>query len=204
MSPSYPASAISSARLKELGVDLPADAPETQALLEHGQALESRGFQYDNAEASFDLLVHRARPGYKAPFELVDFMVVVESRRPPRRAETTEEMLSEAMVKVRVDGEMMHTAAEGNGPVNALDTALRKGAAAVLSETGAGQAGRLQSAHPGRKHRHGIAGAGADRVHRRREEWHTVGSSTNIIEASWLALADSLEWWLLKNRGKGK
>ena len=71
------------AKAKELGIDLPVEAKETQALLQHVKELESRGFQYDNAEASFELLLHRARPGYKPPFELVDFMVVVESRRRP-------------------------------------------------------------------------------------------------------------------------
>ena len=66
-------------------------------------------------------------------FELVDFMVVVEKRRRPSTRKDTGEMLSEAMVKVKVDGKMMHTAAEGNGPVNALDAALRQALLAVLS-----------------------------------------------------------------------
>ncbi len=112
-------------------------------MLERVKLLESRGFQYDNAEASFELLLHKAKPDYKPPFELVDFMVVVESKRRPSTRKTPEEMLSEAIVKVKVGGEIIHTAAEGDGPVNALDLALRKALATVLSQPEAGQAGGL-------------------------------------------------------------
>ncbi|GAI80920.1 unnamed protein product, partial [marine sediment metagenome] len=113
-------------RARELGVDLPSKGKEAKELLEKVKLLESRGYQYENAEASFDLLVHRTKPDYQKPFELVDFMVVVEKRRRPPAMKSAEEMLSEAIVKVRVGDEVMHTAAEGNGPVNALDKALRK------------------------------------------------------------------------------
>ncbi|MFC1897797.1 citramalate synthase, partial [Chloroflexota bacterium] len=113
-------------RVKEMGFDLPLRGKEAQKLLEQVKLLESRGFQYDHAEASFELLVHRAKPGYQPLFELVDFMVVVEKRRRLPIKRNLEEMLSEAMVKVKVGTEIMHTVAEGNGPVNALDQALRK------------------------------------------------------------------------------
>src|SRR5439155_23954173 len=81
--------------------------------------MEARGFQYEAAEASFELLVRRSLPGYVAPFELLDVLVLVEKRKGI-------EMLAEATIKVRVGELQMHTAAEGNGPVNALDGALRK------------------------------------------------------------------------------
>ena len=85
--------------------------------------LESEGASFEGADASFELLVRRRRPGYVAPFRIVDFTVIVEQRNgAPSRAE--------ASVKVEVDGEMLHTAADGNGPVNALDLALRKALAA--------------------------------------------------------------------------
>ncbi|TET43264.1 MAG: citramalate synthase, partial [Dehalococcoidia bacterium] len=113
-------------RARELGVDLPLKGKEAQMLLEQVKLLESRGFQYDNAEASFELLVHRAKPDYQPPFELVDFMLVVEKRRRLPTRKGMEELLAEAMVKVKVGTEIMHTVAEGNGPVNALDQALRK------------------------------------------------------------------------------
>ncbi|MFC1914687.1 alpha-isopropylmalate synthase regulatory domain-containing protein, partial [Chloroflexota bacterium] len=154
----------------------------------------------DNAEASFDLLVHRAEPAYQSPFELVDFMVVVEKRRRLPTRKSMEEMLSEAMVKVKVGKEIMHTVAEGNGPVNALDQALRKAllqsypSLAVVElvdykvrilEESTGTASQIR-----------VLIESSDGA----EQWRTVGSSTNIIEASWLALADSLEYWLLKKK----
>ncbi len=187
-------------KAKELGIDLSTSGKEVQDLLEKVKQLESRGFQYDNAEASFELLLYRARPDYQPPFELVDFMVVVESKRRPSTRKEAEQMLSEAMVKVKVGGEIIHTAAEGDGPVNALDLALRKALlqfypnlkqvklvdykVRILEEsTGTESQVRVL-----------IESSDGDK------EWRTVGGSTNIIEASWLALADGLEWWLVKHK----
>jgi 2-isopropylmalate synthase len=180
--------------------DVKLDGKEASRLLEYVKDMERRGFQYDNAEASLELLLKRAAPDYRAPFVLVDFMVVVESMRrtPTRKGQA--DALSEAMLKVRVGREQMHTAAEGNGPVNALDTALRKALLPFyprISEirlvdykvrilegsTGTGSQVRvlIESAHGS-------------------ENWRTVGGSTNIIEASYIALADSLEWWLTEHQ----
>ncbi len=189
-----------SMKAKELGVELSADGKEAQKLLEQVKMLESLGFQYDQAEASFELLIRRAKQGYRSPFKLVDFMLVVEKRRRPSSLSNTDDMLSEAMVKVTVGNQMIHTAAEGNGPVNALDAALRKALlqfypslaqvklvdykVRILEEsTGTGSQVRVL-----------IESSDGE------NEWHTVGSSTNIIEASWLALADSMEYWLIKNQ----
>lgn len=185
-------------KAKELGIDLPPQGKEAVNLLEKIKWLESRGFQYENAEASLELLLRRAKPDYKPQFELVDFMVIVETGRRAPTQNSHEEMLAEAMIKVKIDGEIIHTAAEGNGPVNALDQALRKalvqfypGVAAVrltdykvriLEEsTGTGSQVRVL-----------IESGDGDK------DWRTVGSSTNIIEASWLALVDSLEYYLMK------
>jgi 2-isopropylmalate synthase len=190
-------------KAKELGLNLPPRGKEAKKLLEQVKLMESHGFQYENAEASFELLVHRAKPDYQPPFELVDFMVVVEKRRRPPSQESLEEMLSETMVKVRVGTEVMHTVAEGNGPVNALDQALRK---ALLRFYPNIATVRLvdykvrileESAGTGAQVR--VLIESTDGV----EEWRTVGSSTNIIEASWLALADSLEYWLIKQKASG-
>jgi 2-isopropylmalate synthase len=187
-------------KAKEMGLDLPAQGTEATRLLEQVKLLESRGFQYDNAEASFELLVQRSKPEYKPPFELVDFMVVIEKKRRPSTKNKLDESLSEAVVKVKVKNEIMHTAAEGDGPVNALDQALRKSLlqfypslaqvkladykVRILEESvGTGSSVRvLIESTDGTKY------------------WRTVGSSTNIIEASWLALADSLEYWLIKHK----
>jgi len=179
--------------------DVKLDGKQAARLLEHVKDMESRGFQYDNAEASLELLLTRAAPDYQAPFTLVDFMVVVESMRraPTRRSQV--DALSEAMLKVKVGKEQMHTAAEGNGPVNALDAALRKALLPFypriseiklvdykvrILEGGTGTGSQVRVL---------IESADAS------ENWRTVGGSSNIIEASYIALADSLEWWLTKH-----
>ena len=187
-------------RAKELGIDLPLRGKETQKLLDQVKLLESRGFQYENAEASFELLLRRAKPDYQPPFELVDFMVVVEKRRRPPSRKSMEEMLSEAGVKVRVGTEIMHTAAEGNGPVNALDQALRKALLQFYPRLAqvklVDYKVRILEESVGTSAQVRVLIESTDGV----EEWRTVGSSTNIIGASWLALADSLEYWLLKQK----
>ncbi len=191
-------------KARELGLDLSPQGREAQKLLEQVKLLESRGFQYDNAEASFELLLYRARPGYRPPFELVDFMVVVERRRRPSTRKEMEDMLSEAMVKVRVGGEIIHTAAEGNGPVNALDQALRKALLQFYPSLAqvklVDYKVRILEESVGTESQVRVLIESSDGIN----EWRTVGSSTNIIEASWLALADSLEYWLVKHREGGK
>jgi len=187
-------------RAKEIGFDLPLRGEEAQKLLEQIKLLESRGFQYDHAEASFELLVHRAKPDYQPPFELVDFMVVIEKKRRPPTKRNLEEMLSEAMVKVRVGTEIMHTVAEGNGPVNALDQALRKALLQLYPSLAqvklVDYKVRILEESIGTESQVRVLIESSDGV----KEWRTVGSSTNIIEASWLALADSLEYWLLRQK----
>jgi len=129
---------------------------------------------------------------------------VVERRRRPPRSGNQEEPLAEATIKVKVDDRTVHTAAEGDGPVNALDQALRKALTQfyprltrveltdykvrILEET-AGTASQVR-----------VLIESSDG----KERWRTVGSSTNIIEASWLALADSIEYWLVKHAGRAK
>ncbi len=175
---------------------------KARSILEQLKEMENRGFQYDGAEASFELLVRRAQPNYRPPFELVDFMVVVEKRRRAPTGENPEETLAEAMVKVKVGKEVMHTAAEGNGPVNALDRALRQAllkfypslASVELTDYKV----RILDETEGTGSRVRVLIESTDKEH----EWRTVGSSTNIIEASWLALADSMEYWLLKNAAR--
>jgi len=187
-------------KARERGLDLPLRGKEAQKLLEQVKLLESRGFQYDNAEASFELLVHRVKPDYHPPFELVDFMVVVEKKRRSPTKKNLEEMLSEVMVKVRVGTEIIHTAAEGNGPVNALDQALRKALLQFYPSLAqvklVDYKVRILEESIGTSAQVRVLIESSDGI----EEWRTVGSSTNIIEASWLALADSLEYWLLKQR----
>jgi len=158
-------------------------------VLEEIKQLEAKGFSFEAAEGSVAMLMKRQDPAYRPPFALVDFFVNVEHR-------TGRGLFCEAMVKVRVDGEVLHTAAEGHGPVNALDAALRKA---------------LQPRFPAVKDLRlvdykvrildTIAGtAAATRVlidtQKGTKRWSTVGASGNIIEASWLALVDALEYGL--------
>ncbi len=175
-------------RAEELGLRLNGNE---RAVLQKIKEMESRGFMYEAAEGSFELLVRRADPGYVPPFEMLDAMVVVEQRN-------GQPMLAEATVKLRVNGEIMHTAAEGNGPVNALDKAMRKALIPHYPQ--------LADVHLAdykvRIIDEQSATAATTRVlieaARGEERWSTVGCSTNIIEASWQALVDSLELPLLR------
>ena len=186
-------------KMREQGIDIPLEGDEVRRLLEQVKLMESRGYQYEGAEASFELLVRRSQPGYVEPFELVDFMVV--ERRHHKPGDSGREMISEAMAKVRVDDQVYHTAAEGNGPVNALDAAVRK---ALIQHFPSISVIKLvdykvriidSAAGTGANVRVLIESTDGE------QSWTTVGSSTDIIEASWLALADSLEYWLLKLGG---
>jgi 2-isopropylmalate synthase len=185
------------AKLKEQGIDLDLGADEIRALVDRVKLMESRGYVYEGAEASFELLVRRGRPGYKAPFELDDFIIV--ERRHHRPGKQEREMLAEAMVKVRVGEQLFHTAAEGNGPVNALDDALRKALVQSYPSITAihlvDYKVRIIDSAAGTRANVRVLIESTDGEH----TWTTVGSSTDIIEASWLALADSLEYWLLKH-----
>jgi len=189
-------------KARERGLNVATDGEEARAVLQRVKDMESRGFQYEGAEASFDLLIMRAQPGYHPPFDLVDFMVVVEKRRRPSLKRNEEEMLSEATVKVKVGDEVIHTAAEGNGPVDALDAAMRKALMffypLLASVRLVDYKVRVIEGARGTDARVRVVIESSDGEC----EWNTVGSSTNIIEASWLALADSLEYWLLQKGAK--
>jgi len=191
-------------KAKELGLEVPR-GERARAILDQIKALENQGFQYEGAEASFELLVRRSREDYHPPFELVDFMVVVEKHRRVPTVSSKEMLLSEAMVKVRVGDEVFHTAAEGNGPVNALDAALRKALVwfypSIARVRLLDYKVRILEESQGTEAHVRVLMESSDGE----RDWHTVGSSTNIIEASWIALTDSLEYWLLREglfRGK--
>jgi 2-isopropylmalate synthase len=162
---------------------------EAQTVVNTIKDLEHRGFVFEGAEASVAMLMRRRQPDYKPAFELVDFMVVVENRR-------GRGLFAEATVKVLVEGEELHTVAEGNGPVNALDRALRKALSPVYP-----QLTNFQLADYKVRILDGKNGTAAlTRVlidtQNGHQRWSTVGASPNIIEASWLALADSVEYGL--------
>ena len=178
-------------RARQLGHELEGvvDPRELSNLIKQ---LESEGLAFEGAEASFELLIRRHARDYAAPFRIIDFTVLVEQR-------DGRELLAEATVKVEVDGEVLHTAADGNGPVNALDAALRKA---------------LRAFYPGLDAVHlvdykvRILDGDAATAARTRviidsrdgaRTWSTMGSDTNIIAASAAALGDSLEYAIWKS-----
>jgi 2-isopropylmalate synthase len=188
-------------KLTEQGFAFSLSSKEAKRLLKQVKLMESQGYQYEGAEASFELLARRSQPGYEPPFELKDFLVVVRRHSEPERGEAGE-MLAEAAVKVRVEGETLHTVAEGDGPVNALDLAVRK-ALVVFYPTLetvklVDYKVRIVDSPSGTAAIVRVLIESTDGEH----TWTSVGCSPNIIEASWLALSDSLEWWLVRRLGK--
>jgi 2-isopropylmalate synthase len=176
-------------KASEFGLDPNKD--EVKLVLAQIKDMENQGFFFEGADASVELMLRRAQPGYVRPFELIDFMVVVENRQ-------GRGLLAEASVKVRVGDEVSHTAAEGDGPVNALDRALRK---ALLPHYARLASVRLAD-YKVRILDGNQATAATTRVTIDSRDdlrtWTTVGASTNIVDASWRALADSLEYALLQ------
>jgi 2-isopropylmalate synthase len=177
-------------RAEALGLEL--DGSEG-ALAARIKELESTGFQFEAAEGSFEMLVRRAAPHYEPPFEMLDFTVLAEQREGSG-------VRAQAMVRMRVGGEVVHTAAEGRGPVNALDGAVRKALCQHYPELTevrlVDYKVRIIDAHDGTAARTRVLIESA----RGEERWSTVGCSTNIIESSWQALADSLELPLLRRQ----
>lgn len=164
-----------------------------QNILKDVKALEGEGFQFENAEGTVELMMRRNVPDYKAPFELVDVMVLVSDRG-------TKTLSADAIVKVKVGKKLFHTASDGRGPVHALDRALRKALSSSypdLSEVRLADY-KVRILDPDQATdattRVVIEATCGD------ERWSTVGCSPNIIEASCQALADSLELYLLKKR----
>jgi len=164
----------------------------TKKILEMVASLEKDGYQFEAAEGSFELLVRRTLGVYTRPFAVEGFRVIVEERGT--------RVVSEATVKVRVGPRAEHTAAEGNGPVNALDNALRKALAGFFPEI---RHLRLVDYKVRILHPEKATGAMTRVLIESTDEkdvWGTVGLSDNIIEASWKALLDSVEFKILKDR----
>ena len=182
-------------RAKDLELDLSKNDPKTKKILKLIQGLEHKGYHFEAAEASFELLIKKTLKRYKEFFKLEGFRIVIEKQSNKR-------ISSEAIIKLKVNGIKEHTAAEGDGPVNALDNALRKALkdfypnlskmhlsdfkVRVLDEK-AGTAAKVR-----------VLIQSQDQT----DTWNTIGVSENIIEASWQALVDSVEYKLLKDKTK--
>lgn len=183
--------ANTSIRARQLGLELEGvvDPRELSRLIKQ---LEADGLAFEGAEASFELLIRRHAADYASPFRIVDYTCLVEQR-------DGRELLAEATVKVEVDGEVLHTAADGNGPVNALDAALRKALRAFYPA--------IDDVHLVDYKVRILDGDAATAARTRviidsqdgARTWSTMGSDTNIIAASASALADSLEYAIWKS-----
>lgn len=180
-------------KAEEFGIDIKSKDPVVQKILSSLKELEHQGFQFEGADGSFELLMQNALKTKKKYFKLLGFRVIDEKKK------EGELPYSEATIKLEVDGKVEHTASEGNGPVNALDNALRKA---------------LEKFYPNIKEVKLIdfkvrvisAGRGTSASVRvlvesgdGKDKWGTVGVSENVIEASWQALVDSLEYKLYKD-----
>ncbi|MFZ5598571.1 MAG: citramalate synthase [Bacillota bacterium] len=176
-------------KYKELHLDK--NSPEGRQVLDQLKNLEHRGYQFEAAEGSLELMLRKALNGYREPFQLQSMRLILEMRE-------EQPIYSEAVIKMKVGEEVVHTAAEGNGPVNALDNALRKALETFYPEVAAlrllDYKVRVLQEKAGTEAQVRVlieTGNG-------KKTWGTVGVSTNIIEASWQALADSMAYGLLK------
>ena len=182
-------------KAKDMEMDLSKDDPQTKKILRLVQNLENQGYYFEAADASFELLMKKALKKHKPFFTLQGFNVNIEKRE-------NNTLISEATVKVKVNRKEEHTVSEGDGPVNALDNALRKALnkfyptlakmhlsdfkVRVLDEK-AGTAAKVRVLIQSQDEK---------------SSWGTVGVSENVIEASWQALVDSVEYKLLKDKDK--
>jgi 2-isopropylmalate synthase len=184
-------------KAKEFNVGLKKGDSATKEIVRTLKELEHQGYQFEGAEGSFELLVKKAIGRHKKFFDLLGFRVIVEKRSDDAEA------LSEAAIMVQVGNRVEHTAALGRGPVNALDNALRKALETFYPELKAvslvDYKVRVLSDQEGT----GASTRVLIESHDGQDHWATVGVSENIIQASWQALVDSIDYKLLKEEEKG-
>ncbi|MCG6917476.1 MAG: citramalate synthase [Deltaproteobacteria bacterium] len=185
-------------KAEQYGIEISSKDPVAMQVLEELKQLEHEGFQYEAAEGSFELLLNQALGKVKRYFELVGFRVLVSKTDEAQPSE------SEATVMVKVGGKVEHTAASGVGPVNALDNALRKALEKFYPELASMRLNDYKvRVLPGKegtaaKVRVLIESVDKDSI------WGTVGVSENILEASWLALVDSINYKMFKDEKEQK
>jgi 2-isopropylmalate synthase len=178
-------------KTRELGIKLGGNGYDSQKIVNHIKRLEDQGYQFDAAEGSLELLIKKVTGQFEEPFILESFRVIIEKNR-------SGSSISQATIKISVGGDHEITAAEGDGPVNALDNALRKALNKffpVIKEMGLVDFKvRVIDGSDG------TAAKVSVRIESRdsKEIWSTIGVSENVIEASWQALVDSFQYKLLK------
>lgn len=182
-------------KAREFNIDINEYDAETRKVIKEIKEMENQGFQFEGADASMELLLRKAFSQYEEYFKLINLKVILEKNEDG-------EMTSEAVVKLAIADQTVHTAAEGDGPVNALDNSLRKALNEVYPE--------IQEMHLADYKVRVLDGskATASRVRvliesaDKSSKWSTVGVSENIIEASWQAIADSINYKLMKRNSK--
>lgn len=180
-------------KINQVDPSLTKDSPETHKIIDKLKALEHEGYQFESAESSFELLVRKLLGKFKPSFELKEFKVIVNEP-------SGNGVNSSAMLKIHVDGEDEITAAEGDGPVNALDKALRRALERFYPEI---REVKLTD-YKVRVLDSDRASAAKVRVliesSDQQDSWTTIGVSTDVIDASWRALVDAIEFKLAKSR----
>ena len=178
----------------ELGLEIDKSSPDAKLVVNKLKEMEHYGYQFEGAEASFEMLFNKLVHHYQDFFELDGFRLITEKKG-------TNETMSEAVIKLRVDGREEHTAAEGVGPVSALDRALRKSLTTffpcIKDIRLTDYKVRVLNAKGGTDAKVRVLIETSDG----HETWGTVGVSENLIEASWLALVDSITYKLKKEYG---
>ncbi|MEW6426180.1 MAG: citramalate synthase, partial [Bacillota bacterium] len=177
-------------KFKELNLNVEGEE-ETRRVLEKIKELEHRGYQFEGAEGSLELLLRKVCHGYREPFRLENLKVIIELKE-------NSPVYSEAIIKLTVGDRVVHTAAEGNGPVNALDNALRKALEEFYPEIRNMQLTDYKVRVLDEKDGTGAVVRVLIETGDGQCSWGTVGVSANIIEASWQALVDSIAYGLLK------
>lgn len=183
-------------KAKEFGIELTGEDHAVHEILRRTKEMENQGYEFEAAEASFELLIQEALGKKRKNFRLIGFRVIDEKRK------EGELPVSEATIMVEVDGAVEHAAAMGNGPVHALDQALRKALTHFFPSlkevelldykvrvlaSGKGTAATVRVLIESRD---------------KKDEWGTVGVSHNVIDASWQALVDSIDYKLYKDGKK--
>jgi 2-isopropylmalate synthase len=179
-------------KTKEMGIELGGNGYDSKKIVNEIKILEDQGYQFDAAEGSLELMVRKATGQFIDPFALESFRVVIEKDK-------SGSSTSQVTIKISVGDEQEITAAEGDGPVNALDNALRKALNNFFP-----QIQEMKLVDFKVRVIEGTDGTGAKvrvKIESRdsQEIWTTVGVSENIIEASWQALVDSVQYKLLKD-----
>ena len=178
---------------KEYNLDLTKDDPKTKKLHELLQSLEMKGYHFEAGEASFELILKKHLGKVKEFFRLENLRVVVNK-------ESDKKVSTEAIIKLRVKNRVEHTAAEGDGPVNALDNALRKALTQFYPSLSEMHLSDFKVRVLGEKEGTASQVRVLIQSQDEKDSWNTMGVSENIIEASWQALSDSVEYKLLKDK----